>query len=146
MSSCLELQREELEVVEAIYPDFVADSDIRKGSVKLEIPIEFDTARRIHIEESSEQNPTSCLSLALSLLPPLLIHVLLPPDYPLDSPPQLISIHTTHLWIPPPRHSALQHLLNQMWQQGEGALYNWIQFIHSGKFLDKLGLVRDDVL
>ncbi|KIK71274.1 hypothetical protein GYMLUDRAFT_211354 [Collybiopsis luxurians FD-317 M1] len=136
---CLDLQREELEVLESIYPDFVADNDLSRGSVKLEIPIELEEPHVVYIEDATKQEDSK-KSLKLSLLPPLLIHIILPPNYPLQAPPQLLSIRVTHLWMP--TLQLQQHLLD-MWQQGEGVLYNWIEFIRSGKFLDQLEMIKD---
>ncbi|KAF9073752.1 hypothetical protein BDP27DRAFT_1288622 [Rhodocollybia butyracea] len=75
------------------------------------------------------------------MLPPLLIHVILPEAYPLAVPPQLVSIRSTYLWMP--YISQLHQLLVDMWQS-EGVLYNWIEFIRSGQFLEKLGMAKDN--
>jgi len=44
-----------------------------------------------------------------------------------------------HSWLPDV--SALNPLLLEMWQKGEGVLYTWIEFIRTGEFLNNLKLV-----
>ncbi|KAE9410815.1 hypothetical protein BT96DRAFT_961538 [Gymnopus androsaceus JB14] len=136
---CLDMQREELEVLESIYPDYISN-DASKGSLKLEIPIEFEVPHKVYIEDTNQAGSSSD-PITLSLLPPLLVTITLPPTYPLRAPPQLVSIRATHVWMP--YTPQLQQLLIDMWQAGEGVLYNWIEFIRSGKFLDALGMIQD---
>lgn len=68
--------------------------------------------------------------------------MVLPPSYPVDSPPHLISIRATHLWLP--RVVQLQDVLTQMWQPGEGILCAWTEFIRSGDFLRSLSSTAND--
>ncbi|KAG7450277.1 uncharacterized protein BT62DRAFT_962071 [Guyanagaster necrorhizus] len=136
LSECQSLQREEWEVLEvSIYPECVS-SGICDTSVKLEIPVEFSEPRTVSIS-----NDGLSQSLSLTVLPPLLLHIDLPLAYPLYDPPQLVSIHATHLWMP--RLSKLQSTLSRMWQPGETVLYNWVEFIHGGEFLHSVDLTSD---
>ncbi|KAK0208513.1 RWD-domain-containing protein [Desarmillaria ectypa] len=135
LSECQSLQREEWEVLESIYPECIS-SDMYDSSVKLEIPVEFSESRTVSIF-----NDGLSQSLSLAVLPPLLLHIILPLAYPLHDPPQLVSIHATHLWMP--RLSKLQSALSRMWQPGETILYSWIEFIRGGEFLDSVDLISD---
>lgn len=121
--------------------------------MKLEIPIEFPEPKAFWVLDDQTRTltepalvpagtgplfaPASSLP-ALATLPPLLLDVLLPATYPY-SPPVLQSLHATHSWLP--LCVKLQRMLLEMWQDGQGVLYNWIETIRSGEFLDSLGLV-----
>lgn len=75
--------------------------------------------------------------ISLSNLPPLLLEILLPPSYPLYDPPQIVSLHAMHSWLP---LSRLHRIFMEMWEPGEGVLYAWIECVRSGDSLGMLGL------
>lgn len=119
--------------------------------LKLEIPVEFPEPKTVTLvqEDSSTSTSTSISTtanpdiyaqqpLSLSSLPPLVVSLILPPSYPLASPPHVASIRATNLWLP--QSLRLQAILTRMWQPGEGILYNWIEFIRTGEFLTALSL------
>ncbi|TFK23127.1 RWD-domain-containing protein [Coprinopsis marcescibilis] len=146
---CRRLQSEEFEVLESIYPECVS-SQITEGTLKLEVPVEFDGPRKLLIVQDkptspsakspgAEQTSSSSLEVEVSILPPLLVNVALPSGYPLTEPPQLTSIRATHLWAP--RIGMLNKLLMTMWQPGEGVLYNWVEYLRTGEFLPALDLL-----
>ncbi|KAJ3907848.1 RWD-domain-containing protein [Lentinula edodes] len=141
---CLDLRREELEVLESIYPDFISN-DISKGSIKLEIPVELGDLNQVLVKDAAHiGHPTSnVISLTLSLLPPLLVHIVLPETYPLQAPPKILSIRASHAWILDT--SRLRDLIVEMWDMraGEGVLCDMVEFIRSGAFLNELGMVKD---
>ncbi|CAL1696503.1 unnamed protein product [Somion occarium] len=128
---CKSLQAEECEVLESIYPDCLS-GDYSKGSLRLEIPVELSEPHSLVSAE--DQNLAS-----LSMLPPLLLDILLPPNYPLHDPPQILSLYATYSWLPP-SVNLMQRLLD-MWQAGEGVLYSWIEWIRGGIFLEELKFV-----
>ncbi|KZT74831.1 hypothetical protein DAEQUDRAFT_700902 [Daedalea quercina L-15889] len=154
-AECASLQGEEWEVLESIYPDCVS-GNLTSGLVKLEIPIEFPEPRTVYILDDRTQLSTGNLgsdtavlgpssipvssSLPLTTLPPLLLDVLLPATYPY-SPPVIQTLHATNSWLP--SCLKLQRMLLEMWQDGEGLLYNWIELIRSGEFLETLGMCSD---
>lgn len=80
--------------------------------------------------------------VSLNSLPPLLLEIILPPLYPLSVPPVILSVHATHSWLPL-KAVRLQHRLVNLWQAGEGALYNWIEWLRSGDFLEAIGFTAD---
>lgn len=86
---------------------------------------------------------SNVISLTLSLLPPLLVHVVLPETYPLQAPPEILSIRASHAWILDT--SRLRDLIVEMWdtRAGEGVLCDMVEFIRSGAFLNVLGMVKD---
>ena len=83
-------------------------------------------------------------TLILSVLPPLLLHIILPPSYPLHSPPKIVSLRAAHMWIP--NIQILQTALTEMWQIGEQVLYNWVEYIRTGEFLQTIKLTEDSVI
>jgi len=54
-------------------------------------------------------------------------------------PPEISSIRASHLWLP--EIDRLEVALLEMWQAGEPLLYNWVEYIRTGDFLDKLNLL-----
>jgi E3 ubiquitin-protein ligase RNF14 len=155
---CVSLQAEEWEVLQvrchglcdaflgshrsspqSIYPDFVSD-DVANSAFKLEIPVDLgDEPRLIAIHGSGEASSASSPSAGapyhearLSSLPPILLHISLPRDYPISSPPQLLSIHATHHWVPA---DVLRKRLLESWRPGEGILCQWIEELNSGNFI-----------
>ncbi|KAF9036464.1 hypothetical protein BDZ89DRAFT_1100630 [Hymenopellis radicata] len=134
LSECQQLQQEEWEVLESIYPDCVS-SQICNGSLKLEIPVEFGEPRNVAI---SHNGSTELLTLAM--LPPLLLDIVLPDSYPRD-PPRIASLRATHFWLP--YTIKLEEELLNMFQAGEGVLYTWVDFIRTGQFLESLGMIID---
>ncbi|KAF9042083.1 hypothetical protein BJ165DRAFT_1349187 [Panaeolus papilionaceus] len=150
IDQCLSLQREEYEVLESIYPEFIT-STTSDSILKLEIPVEFSEPRTVLISESTSLTPSTSdtpviptrkatlQTLSLTSLPSLLLQLILPPSYPLFTPPQIVSIRAMHTWLPDV--SALNPLLLEMWQKGEGVLYTWMEFIRTGEFLNNLKLV-----
>ena len=116
-----------------------------EGHIKLEIPVEFEMPRSVIIEEVTLMDKISPReTLNLSVLPPLLLHVILPPSYPLHSPPEIVSLRATHMWIP--NIQVLQTALTEMWRIGEQVLYNWVEYIRSGEFLQTIRLTEDSVI
>jgi len=63
----------------------------------------------------------------------------LPPAYPLRNPPEITLIRATHVWLP--ETQTLQAELLNLWQAGEPVLYNWVEFIRTGEFLQKMNLL-----
>jgi E3 ubiquitin-protein ligase RNF14 len=112
----------------------------------LEIPVHLPeeyisvmlTAEETSTYAAVASTPIQTVEYKLSNLPPILLQVTLPSDYPLQSAPQILSLHATHSWLP--RQRALIDALLSMWQAGEGVLYSWIEHIESGRFLEGLGL------
>jgi E3 ubiquitin-protein ligase RNF14 len=75
----------------------------------------------------------------LTSLPPVVLGVRFPSAYPSMEPPTIVSIISLHSWLP--RDHSLRESLVALWQQGEGVLCSWIEFIESGRFLEEAGLL-----
>ncbi|KAF9560213.1 RWD-domain-containing protein [Agrocybe pediades] len=146
VNQCQSMQAEEFEVLESIYPEFISSQNL-DGAIKLEIPVQLGGSKSVVISEPAQSAaitslPTKKLTLqtiSLSTLPPLLINVVLPPTYPLHSPPEISQIRATHVWLP--ETQTLQKELLNLWQTGEPVLYNWVEFIRTGEFLQKINLL-----
>lgn len=130
---------EELQVLQSIYPDYV--TDCTENTVRLEVPVELGDPRRILLDPTdSAYDPSSAdiPSLELSYLPPILLTVKLPADYPLAVPPEITFIHATSSWLSPTL--LLQRLLVDSWTEGESILCTWVELVRSGEMLEQLGL------
>jgi E3 ubiquitin-protein ligase RNF14 len=75
----------------------------------------------------------------LTSLPPIVLGIRFPSAYPSVEPPTIVSIISLHSWLP--RDHSLRDSLVALWQQGEGVLCSWIEFIESGRFLEEAGLL-----
>jgi E3 ubiquitin-protein ligase RNF14 len=130
---------------QSIYPECVTRGPSGE-IVKLEIPVELGEPRKILVDNGATTNPLFSSNgvmtpsiplqseeLTLSSLPPLLIHLILPSNYPLHAPPEIVSLRATHSWFS--RLDDLRHMLLDMWQ-GEGVLYNWVELIRTAEFLN----------
>ncbi|KAL1762419.1 RWD domain-containing protein [Schizophyllum commune] len=137
VGSCLAQQKEEWEVLESIYPECTTTDFVSGATLKLEIPVELPVSRVFTISappEVASGTSTQKLATSLSMLPPILLHIMLPPTYPASSPPEINFLHSTHMWFP--HLKSLHETLMNMWQPEEGVLYNWVDHIKSGQFLD----------
>ncbi|KAI0034912.1 hypothetical protein K488DRAFT_76929 [Vararia minispora EC-137] len=150
VTTCLELQREEIRVLESIYPYCVSTSeDSSKVMLKLEIPVELGDAKTVHIVDdgstsvaSGSDHDFSAVTLSLSSLPPVLLEVILPPTYPLSDGPLISSIHVVDSWMP--RYILLHQQLQEQFQPGEGVLYTWIEWIRNAEFLRESGFLTSN--
>jgi hypothetical protein len=164
VSTCRYLQLEEMEVVEvpppdvltrllsadlstqSIYPDYFTRTSGQDVNI-LEVPVQLSKSHTLILykeETSLAPDVADAPALAcadLTTLPPVLLNIYLPESYPIHKPPQILSIHTTHSWLPAIR--TLQDKLIAMWTPQEGVLYNWIEYIESGRFLIELGFLHN---
>ncbi|KAJ7462612.1 hypothetical protein B0H11DRAFT_2053559 [Mycena galericulata] len=126
----------EIEVLEAIYPDYIytepsgSDSD---SFLKLEIPIQLSEPSTV-ILLTEDPNESDALTLSLTTLPPVLLDIVLGATYPTDDPPH-VSIRSNHSWLSSPLALRLRNVLRDMWRPGESVLYDWVEFIRGGGFL-----------
>lgn len=82
-------------------------------------------------ESLDQAGPSSPKVLSVSVLPPLLLDISIPPTYPYTSP-HLRTVHATHSWLI--NASELRDQLAEKWVKGEGVLYTWVEWIRSGEF------------
>ncbi|KAJ7786064.1 hypothetical protein B0H16DRAFT_1489038 [Mycena metata] len=127
---------EEILILESIFPDFISTDQSNESNLKLEIPVQLgDSSRTVVLR--SEDTSEAPLTLSLTSLPPLLLHIVLSATYPSEAPPD-VSIRSS--WLPPPLVHRLHGLLTAMWHPGDGVLYDWVEFIRGGEFLTPLNL------
>lgn len=146
---------EEVEVLQSIYPECVSSQGYKPGEMlNLEIPVKLGRPRTVLITKSTEthnggqnsmndprDSPTST-TIQLSHLPPLLLSIAFPPEYPSSSPPSIMSLKSTHSWIA--KTTELRQALLKLWAEEETVLCQWVEFIYNGDFLDEIGLVDSD--
>ncbi|KAG0697159.1 hypothetical protein DFH29DRAFT_984366 [Suillus ampliporus] len=138
------MQEEEWEVLKSIYPDVCISNDAGSSgrTIKLEIPVALSPARTVTIINSNA--PPQCNSHAtspLTALPPFLLVLILPTQYPLRAPPRITALTSTHAWFPTSKIRDLHTLLAGMWtRDSQGVLYAWVAFLSGGEFLDSLSL------
>ncbi|KAK2462095.1 hypothetical protein APHAL10511_006558 [Amanita phalloides] len=138
---CKLLQQEEYDVIESIYPDCITKESM--GLLKLEVPIEMEKIHTVKIQQDASLGHEAKEQEArLSMLPPILLSILLPPLYPLAEPPQLLSIRAAHFWLP--STTGLQQLLIDKWRGEAGILYEWIECLRTGDFLSSMELTGEN--
>lgn len=138
--------------MQSIYPDVCISNDagLSGRTIKLEIPVELSPAQTITIVPNTEQQQPASHQFhthaagptnPLTALPPFLLALILPPHYPLHAPPRITALTSTYAWFPTSKIRDLHALLTGMWtRDSQGVLYSWVEFLHSGDFLDSLGL------
>ena len=165
LETCAALQKEEWEVLEVSFPDAcsqrkqynITGDDVQSihpeclsstpsdGRIKLEIPVDLPESTVVSVrtehpmDHATSAGPSTGTSLSLSTLPPILLEISLPPSYPFTAP-LIRATHATYSWLPP-NDPKLRSCLANKWEQGEGVLYTWVEWIRSGDFLEELKLV-----
>ncbi|KAJ6574866.1 hypothetical protein B0H19DRAFT_1126090 [Mycena capillaripes] len=124
----------ELEILESIFPDFISTDQANESFLKLEIPVQLGERTVVVRPEDTE---CDALTLSLTSLPPLLLHIVLSATYPSQQPPD-VSIRSS--WLPSHLIHRLHGLLRDMWHPGDGVLFDWVEFIRGGEFLTSLDL------
>lgn len=176
---CEAMRREEWEVLEvgcsrishvhelkrkkSIFPDFLLNGPcMAEGRIELEIPVELaeELSRTVMIVPSDEQahqdppcgncNPQS--PLPLTTLPPIILSLTLPRDYPLHRPPVISGLHATYGWLSAEKLNILERTLLSAWEvereqssgEGRAILYDWVEMVRSAEpCLGMLGMMMD---
>ncbi|EJD55432.1 hypothetical protein AURDEDRAFT_78542 [Auricularia subglabra TFB-10046 SS5] len=138
-AQCVALQEQELEVLQAIYPQAVRIVSPRE--MKLEVPVDLGSTVSVRVVYLTGAAAAGAASVQLSHLPPLLLSFKLPASYPMTSPPTLESVYSTHDWLAVTAAAEAKERLCAMWSPGEeGVLDAWVEWIRSGQMLHDLGL------
>ncbi|KAF8308213.1 hypothetical protein DL93DRAFT_2064234 [Clavulina sp. PMI_390] len=81
----------------------------------------------------------SSASTVVETLPPLILDLFLPLEYPLSAPPSFQSVYFTHSWLPPTSIERLVMHFHELWLEhrdlGEGVLWRIAELIIHGDFL-----------
>jgi E3 ubiquitin-protein ligase RNF14 len=125
--------------------------------LSLDIPITLLSPMSTEISTSfaaGAASSSTMTSLELSHLPPIKVRLHLPPLYPLQAPPKIISIRAPLPSLPGAWLSkrVLSHVVDKMrsvWQEdmdamreGSGVVWRWWEWVGTGDFLSELGLAR----
>jgi E3 ubiquitin-protein ligase RNF14 len=90
---------------------------------------------------ASDPNPLSIPSATISHLPPLILDLRLPANYPLDAPPTLLSAYFTHSWLSSNLLAVLLNKFHALWVEqkniGEGVLWRIAESIVTADFLEE---------
>lgn len=101
---------EEIEVLLAIYPELVVSEDHSEGHI--DINVSFDDTKEIRF--------SALRSCDVSYLPPLQLSFSLSAEYPDKAPP---GLKLRCVWLQEGRLAALETACQDLWQEGEDALY-----------------------
>jgi len=83
----------------------------------------------------------------LENLPPLLLTLTLPIEYPIRRSPILKNVHATSDWLPGAAVTSMVKRLEEIWDaEGSGVLWRTCDWIRSGEFLKDIGLLQDGVI
>jgi len=85
----------------------------------------------------------------LANLPPLLLTLVLPIEYPMRRPPILKTVHATNDWLPGSMVAPMVRRLQEIWDidaEGSGVLWRTCDWIRSGEFLTDIGLLQDGLI
>ncbi|KAG1757909.1 hypothetical protein EDB19DRAFT_1891573 [Suillus lakei] len=140
---CAMMQEEEWEVLKSIYPDVCISNDAGPfgRTIKLEIPVELSPARSVTIVPTAPPQCHSHATSPLAVLPPFLLALILPPQYPLRASPRITSLTSTHAWFPASKIRDLHTQLAEMWTHDlQGVLYTWVAFLSGAEFFDSSSL------
>jgi E3 ubiquitin-protein ligase RNF14 len=133
--------------IQSIYPECTAGSEGPKNSttepslIRLEIPIEMEERIFELLPQTTEISSRNDLQLALTHLPPLIITLVLPLEYPLREIPMIRHIHSTYGWLVPEKFEEFRHMLTDIWKEdlasNSGTLWRTCEWIRSGSFLKR---------
>ena len=82
-------------------------------------------------------------------LPPLLLTLVLPIEYPIRRPPILKTVHATNDWLPGSAVASMVKRIQEIWDEetgGSGVLWRTCDWIRSGEFLTDISLLRGGVI
>ncbi|KAI9635251.1 uncharacterized protein MKK02DRAFT_27103 [Dioszegia hungarica] len=167
---CVELQNDEIEVLESIYPGQTTLSDDVGGKLlSMSIPIALGGNTQVKLvpslsrgsrngESSTSGQPIAHPELVLSHLPPLTMQLLLAKTYPLEAPARVVALKAglegdeRSSWLPRAALQAVQNKLGVMWteekeamSEGSGVLWKWWDWIGTGEFLAELGMMDSEL-
>lgn len=128
-----ELQNEEIQVLQAIYPDCISSDET---GYHLSIPVEM-ASKEVYVGGE--------LSATFAYLPPVLLDFILPETYPRSRRPEISLIQAACDWLNENQLHRLKTQLVEMWT-GEGVLYTWVEHIRTGEFLSALEIEINGVI
>ena len=173
---CEILQKDEIEVLEvgfflvsvhptdpqSIYPSqltLLPNPSSRPGrllsiSISIALPSSFPTI----LKQSTSTTGSSALlpTLEIAHLPPITVRLLLPPSYPLQLPPKVLSLRANlpdgdlrHHWMEKNLLGKVENRMIELWEEekavlgeGAGVMWRWWEWIGVGDFLTDLGCIE----
>jgi E3 ubiquitin-protein ligase RNF14 len=117
----------------------------------MEINVDLEVPRTVVIENDGSALTPGMTDLGatapperllLSTLPAILLEFSLPPNYPISNGPEIKSLHVTNNWLA--ESARMRHRLQEMFQPGDGVLYDWMEWIRTAKFLEEMGFIVNE--
>ncbi|GJJ09487.1 hypothetical protein Clacol_003710 [Clathrus columnatus] len=145
--------KDEWEALQVTYPelDLAKEPPLKGASFQLRIQIDFSKTYTLNITDShgstSDHHQSNSEGLIqISHLPPINITLLLPSLYPREESPQILSLWSTHDWLPNNSVQKLIRGLQNIWdRQRSIVLALWIDHIRDGEeLLEFLGFLNKE--
>lgn len=115
------------------------DTTTEPSIIQLEVPIEMEERAVEILPQTAESTSQGGVKLALTHLPPLILTLFLPLEYPLRETLTIRHIHSTYGWLSPERLEELRLALTEIWNDdltsASGTLWRTCEWIRSGSFL-----------
>lgn len=111
------------------------------GQSVFEVAVQLPGPTPVHIVEHGSADVAYTANV--SHLPPLLLKLLLPPTYPLEQPPVILSLDSTNDWLTPATIQLLRDKLTALWDK-ENVLGIWIDYIRTGELLSFLDILHSN--
>ena len=158
---------------QSIYPECLTSSErpdpssLQEAVIKLDIPVEMGERDiqiyrtvcspmpngELTIQPSNEDELAETLEEPamdrLANLPPLLLTLVLPIEYPMRRPPILKTVHVPNDWLPGSAVASMVKRLQEIWNEdveASGVLWRTCDWIRSGEFFTDIGLLQDGVI
>lgn len=131
------------------YPELnLSNEPPHKGSsFQLRIQINLNQDYIADVVEVTDDTPRSSEgSIRISHMPPIFMNLLLPPLYPHEEPPEVISLWSMYNWLPDYLSQKLIEDLQEIWNRERSVvLALWLDHIQDGReLLESLELLNND--
>lgn len=142
--------REEWEALQVTYPELnLPNEPPHKGtSFSLQIQVDLNRDYILKVLGDTGDHAHSEESIQISYLPPIHMNLLLPPSYPHEQPPQIISLSSMHDWLPEQVLKKLAEDLREIWNRERCIILAlWLDHIRDGEeLLKSLGFLSEDTI
>lgn len=145
---------------QSIYPSLLSlqpNPSNRPGRLlSISVPIALPASTSTILKQTASTGPSGILpTLEIAHLPPITVRLLLPPSYPLQQPPKILSLRANlpdgdlrHYWLDKPSLVKVENRIKDLWEEehaiageGAGVIWRWWEWIGLGEFLTDLGYI-----
>ena len=129
--------------------------------LNISIPVALPASLPTILKQLSADGPSTVLpTLEIANLPPITVRLLLPPCYPLQQPPKVLSLRANlpdgdmrHHWLDRISLGKLSDRIQELWEgeqaiagEGAGVIWRWWDWIGLGEFLTELEYIENNQL